>query len=39
LADNSTESGRALNRRVEISLVAEPAKTPAQLELASANSL
>jgi hypothetical protein len=33
-ADNTTEAGRALNRRVEISLVTEPDKTPARSELA-----
>jgi flagellar motor protein MotB len=33
-ADNTNEAGRALNRRVEISLVSEPVKTPVRQELA-----
>ena len=33
-ADNTTEAGRALNRRVEISLVTEPVKTAVRQELA-----
>ena len=31
-ADNNTEAGRALNRRVEISLVTEPVETLARQE-------